>query len=55
MGWMLSEVGKKDELTLKAFLLRAAQQDDAQTALRYAIERVPIEVRRAYLKGTICK
>jgi hypothetical protein len=53
-GWMLREVGKKDSPTLEAFLRRHGRVMP-RTALRYAIERFPEEVRRAYLKGTACE
>lgn len=51
-GWMLREVGKRDQRALEAFLRRRL---DAlpRTVLRYAIERFPAEKRQAYLKGTI--
>lgn len=48
VGWMLREVGKKSESTLKKFL------DDncavmPRTMLRYAIERFPKNEQKAYL------
>jgi 3-methyladenine DNA glycosylase AlkD len=47
-GWMLREVGKRDRATLKRFLdLRAKTMP--RTMLRYAIEKLPEEKRRAYL------
>src|SRR5205085_2531540 len=47
-GWMLREVGDRDEATLWAFLDEhmAAMP---RTMLRYAIEHFPPEKRRAYL------
>lgn len=47
-GWMLREVGKRDEPTLRGFLdAHAARMP--RTMLRYAIERLPETVRRSYL------
>lgn len=40
VGWMLREVGKKDESVLLAFLDRHYRQMPA-TMLRYALERLP--------------
>ena len=51
VGWMLREVGKRDPDLLIDFLDRHYQKM-ARTMLRYAIERLPEEVRQAYLKGT---
>lgn len=47
-GWMLREVGKRDEPALLAFLDRHAAAMP-RTALRYAIERLPEDRRRAWL------
>ena len=47
-GWMLREVGNRDEATLVAFLARYADAMP-RTMLRYAIERLPPSRRRAYL------
>jgi 3-methyladenine DNA glycosylase AlkD len=49
-GWMLREVGKRDQPVLEAFLARHATVMP-RTALRYAIERFPEEQRQEYLKG----
>jgi 3-methyladenine DNA glycosylase AlkD len=47
-GWMLREVGKRDEATLRAFLdAHAAAMP--RTMLRYAIERLQKEDRQQYL------
>ena len=51
VGWMLREVGKRDPDLLIDFLDRHYPKM-ARTMLRYAIERLPEEVRQAYLKGT---
>ncbi|NTV66513.1 MAG: hypothetical protein HGB06_02295 [Chlorobaculum sp.] len=48
-GWMLREVGKRDQPVLEAFLARHAPAMP-RTALRYAIERLPEEQRKQYLK-----
>jgi len=48
VGWMLREVGKKDEKTLRAFLDRHAPEMP-RTTLRYAIERLPLGVRKRYM------
>ena len=47
-GWMLREVGKRDEDTLTAFLDRFTPQMP-RTALRYAIERLSPEQRAHYM------
>lgn len=52
VGWMLREVGKKDEKVLKIFL-KKHYKAMPRTMLRYAIERFSEKVRKAYLKGEI--
>jgi 3-methyladenine DNA glycosylase AlkD len=52
VGWMLREVGKRDQAVLEAFLKRH-HRGMPRTMLRYAIERFSSEVRRAYLEGTV--
>ena len=47
MGWMLREVGKKDQKMLERFLNKYAAQMP-RTALRYAIERFPEERKDNY-------
>jgi 3-methyladenine DNA glycosylase AlkD len=50
VGWMLREVGKRDQPTLVDFLGEHYAQMP-RTMLRYAIERFPVNRRQAYLKG----
>lgn len=48
VGWMLREVGKRDQAVLEEFLGRFAAQLP-RMALRYAIERFPESTRQHYL------
>ena len=48
-GWMLREIGKKNEEKLKEFLNKHIS-NMPRTMLRYAIEHFPKSVRIAYLK-----
>lgn len=50
VGWMLREVEKKDEPTLRTFL-RTHYARLPRTTLRYAIEKYPEKTRKAMLKG----
>jgi 3-methyladenine DNA glycosylase AlkD len=52
VGWMLREVGKRDQNKLETFL-KQNYNKVSRTTLRYAIERFPEEKRRAYLKNQI--
>ncbi len=50
VGWMLREVGKRDEKVLEDFL-KKHYSDIPRTTLRYAIERFEEGKRKAWLKG----
>jgi 3-methyladenine DNA glycosylase AlkD len=49
VGWMLREVGKRDELALEEFIETHARQM-SRTTLRYAIERFEEKKRQYFLK-----
>lgn len=50
VGWMLREVGKRDEAVLISFL-KKYQKVMPRTMLRYAIERLKVEERERLMKG----
>lgn len=51
-GWMLREVGYRDQPELETFL-KQHYQEMPRTMLRYAIEKFAEPRRKAYLQGTI--
>lgn len=51
-GWLLREMGEKNEAELISFLNKH-YQEMPRTCLRYAIEKLDEEVRQDYLKGRI--
>jgi len=50
-GWMLREVGKRD-INAEEVFLNKFYRKMPRTMLRYAIEKMPEDQRKAYLKGT---
>ena len=52
VGWMLREVGKRDESVLVNFLMKN-YTNLPRTTLRYAIERFPEKKRKEFLQGTL--
>jgi 3-methyladenine DNA glycosylase AlkD len=52
VGWALREVGKKKPDILEIFL-NTRYKEMPRTMLRYAVEKMPEEKRKAYLKGKI--
>jgi 3-methyladenine DNA glycosylase AlkD len=52
VGWMLREVGKRDQEALEGFLVTHCRQMP-RTMLRYATERFEETLRRRYLRGEV--
>ncbi|MBN1878511.1 DNA alkylation repair protein [bacterium] len=52
VGWMLREIGKRDQASERAFL-DSRYKNMPRTMLRYAIERFDEPLRQQYLKGMI--
>jgi 3-methyladenine DNA glycosylase AlkD len=52
VGWMLREIGKRDEKPMLTFL-DSHCRTMPRTMLRYAIEKLDVDARRRYLTGNV--
>lgn len=52
MGWMLREIWKRDSTIVESFL-RENYKNVPRTTLRYAIERMSLKKRKAFLQGNL--
>lgn len=52
VGWMLREMGNRDESALHDFLVKHYKVMP-RTMLRYSIEKLPETIRKAYLNGDV--
>jgi len=52
IGWMLREIGKRDQKTEEKFIIKY-YHEIPRTTLRYAIERFKEDKRRRYLEGIV--
>lgn len=52
VGWMLREVGKRDQKILEGFLIKN-YKNIHRTTIRYAIEKFPEKLREKYLRGNL--